>query len=146
MNSSLQSIIDEALKKKMPNSTIQNVLKKYSDPSSGDKIVKYIIEMKVLGKIYMVGVLMTENVAGTKQILTSVIKKFGGSYTSALPMFDERGVIDVSVPEKLQNLDESKLEEACTDDAIECGVEEVEITDLENKIVSVRVQSWKELL
>lgn len=52
-------------------------------------------------------------------------------------MFDERGVVEATIPEKFNGLDKSALEEACTDDAIECGAEEVEIVDYEGKIVSV---------
>lgn len=75
LNSQLKGMVEEALRKKMPNSTIQNILKKYSDPSAS-KLSKYFVDIKALNKVYMVGVLCTENVAGAKQIMASYLKKF----------------------------------------------------------------------
>lgn len=52
-------------------------------------------------------------------------------------MFDQHGIVEAIVPESHGKLTESALEEACTEDAIECGAEEIEIVDFENKVVSV---------
>lgn len=78
LNSQLQSIIDQALKHKMPNASIQNVLKRYSDANQV-KLIKFIQDFKALGKVYMVGVLLTENVNKVKQELAAFMKKFPGN-------------------------------------------------------------------
>lgn len=61
----------------MPNSSIQSVLKRYSD-SNQVKLIKFIQDFKALGKVYMVGILLTENVAGTRQNVAAFMKKFPG--------------------------------------------------------------------
>lgn len=61
----------------------------------------------------------------------------GAGFADCRNMFDERGIVEAAVPEKHNGLDASALEEACTEDAIECGAEEVEIVDFESKVVSV---------
>lgn len=134
-NSTLRSIIEEALRKKMPNTTIQNTLKKYSEPNA-IKLTKFFYDLRVLGKVYMVCALYTENVTKTKQDILAIIKKFSGTQTEARPMFDEQGVIEVVVPPEMASLDEAALEEKCTDDAIECGAEEVEVVDFTNKLAT----------
>lgn len=139
LNSQLQSIIDQALKQKMPNATIQNVLKRYSDTNQ-TKLIKFIQDFKALGKVYMVGILMTENVASTKQGVAAFMKKFpGAGFADCRNMFDERGIVEATVPETHNGLDENGLEEKCTEDAIECGAEEVEIVDFGEKLVSVSI-------
>lgn len=61
----------------MPNATIQNVLKRYSDTNQV-KLSKFIQDFKALGKVYMVGILLTENVPGARQTIASYLKKFPG--------------------------------------------------------------------
>uniref|UniRef100_A0A336LY41 CSON004979 protein n=1 Tax=Culicoides sonorensis TaxID=179676 RepID=A0A336LY41_CULSO len=135
-NTQLRQIIDQALKNKMPNSTIQNVIKKYSDPNQ-TKLIKFVQDYKALGKVHMVAVFLTENVAGTKQNLQPIMKKFpGAGVTDCRSLFDERGIVQATAPEKMNSLEETSLEEACTEDAIECGAEEIEIADFESKIVN----------
>lgn len=141
LNSQLQSLIDQALKQKMPMATIQNVLKKYSDQSNQVKLIKFIQDIRALGKVNLIAVLLTENVTLTKQTMANFLKKFPGSSIdhNCRGMFDERGLVEASVPDKLKGLDEVALEEACTEDAIECGAEEVEVLDFEEKVVNVSV-------
>ncbi|XP_063705256.1 probable transcriptional regulatory protein Kole_1935 [Culicoides brevitarsis] len=137
LNSQLQSLIDQAIKHKMPMGTIQNVIKKYSDPANSAKLVRFIQDMKALGKVQMIAVLVTENPKGTIQNMANFMKKFAGTnYDNCRSMFDERGVIEATIPDKFKDLDEAALEEACTDDAIECGAEEVEVVDFAEKIVT----------
>lgn len=70
-------------------------------------------------------------------ILTICISIPGAGFADCRNMFDEQGVVEATVPEKHNGLDEAALEEACTEDAIECGAEEVEVVDFQSKIVSV---------
>lgn len=134
-NAALKSIIEEALRKKMPQTTIQNVLKKYAEPNA-IKLTKFFWDMKVLNKVYMVIVLCTENVSKTKNESFAILKKYNGIESSARHLFDEQGIIDVIVPDSHKSLDRAAMEEKCTDDAIECGAEEVEVSDFENKGVT----------
>lgn len=75
LNATLRSIIDEAKRKNMPVATIQNTLKKYSDPN-GIKLTKFYFDLRALGKVYMVVLLYTENLPATKQNMQAVLKKF----------------------------------------------------------------------
>lgn len=75
MNATLRSLIDEAKRKNMPAATIQNTLKKYSDPNA-IKLTKYYFDLRALGKVYMVILLYTENLPATKQNMQGVLKKY----------------------------------------------------------------------
>lgn len=51
-----------------------------------------------------------------------------GAFIDARHLFEGRGVIETTITDQVMERSvETKLNEICTDDAIECGAEEVEI-------------------
>lgn len=106
----------------MPNATIQNVIKKFN--KSDAELKRYVLEVKVLNKIYVVATIFTVNLLYSKNQVTAVLRKNNAAFTDCKKIFDEAGIIEVVAPEQPGDL----LEQA-TDVAIECGAEEVDVID-----------------
>ncbi|CAD7094082.1 unnamed protein product [Hermetia illucens] len=127
INSVLRYAIDDAIKKNMPMSTVQTTIKRFEE--SQGQLKKHCLEIKIVNTpIYMVCVLYTDNLAGLRMQLTPVLKKSGGAFIDARHLFEGRGVIETTITDQVMERSvETKLNEICTDDAIECGAEEVEV-------------------
>lgn len=76
LNSSLRSIVDEALRKNMPGGTIDKIIKKAAS-SPQDKLKKFVIEIKVANKAFVVCVAYTDNLVGFKMNIAPLLKKSG---------------------------------------------------------------------
>lgn len=129
LNTALRSAIDDALRQDIPNSTIQNFLKKQLDKSNTAKLGRYVFEVRV-SNVYAVFTVFTDNLTLAKMQLNTVLRKARVIQTDTRHMFDERGTITVTAG---SNVKPDDLEEHCMNDAIECGAEDVEIDDVESK-------------
>lgn len=133
INSSLKSAIDEALRKNMPMSTIQNNIKRFE--ASKAQLKKHLLEFKVLNKVFGVCIVYTDNITGNKMLMAPLLKKAGGAFVDSCHLFDDKGVIEaIFTGEKCSSAEQ--LEEICTEDAIDAGAEEVEVVDLERNAVN----------
>ncbi|KAL5286862.1 TACO1 family protein [Megaselia abdita] len=127
LNTTLRNVIDDALKRNMPMANIKGTIKKCETDKA--QLKKYTLEFKALNKIYMVGVIFTDNLTGMKIQIATLLRKAGAAYADSQHLFDSMGIIEAIVPESKKSLPLDKLESVCTDDAIECGAEEVDITE-----------------
>lgn len=127
LNTTLRNVIDDALKRNMPMANIKGTIKKCETDKS--QLKKYTLEFKCLNKIYMVGVIFTDNLTGMKIQIATLLRKAGAAYADSQHLFDSMGLIEAIVPEDKINLPLDKLESVCTDDAIDCGAEEVNVTE-----------------
>lgn len=135
MNSHLKSVIDVALKNSMPQANIQTVIKKYSSPTA--ELRQIILEMKILNKISAVAIVYTDNTIHTKQAISTVLRKTNGAYSDCRRLFEEIGLIEAIPPMTTSSSSGSveQLLEQCTDDAIECGAEDVEVLDEKERLM-----------
>lgn len=127
----------------MPQHTIQGIIKKCSGQPAG-KLTRHIIEAKVLNKIFMVCVLYTYKYAGDRMQIASIFRKNSALAADTRHMFTEKGFLEVSA-DAIQSIGNTKnaeeFEEVCTENAIECGAEEIEILDLDKKLVLVSLNA-----
>lgn len=128
LNTTLRNVIDDAVKRNMPMANIKTTIKK----CESDKTLllkKYTLEFKALNKIYMVAVIFTDNLVALKIQLATLLRKSGSVYADSQHLFDSMGLIEAIVPQDKLNLPLDQLESICTDEAIECGAEEVNVTE-----------------
>lgn len=127
LNSALRSAVEEALKKNMPNSTIQNILKKSDSDTNLAK--KSFLEIKFMNKIFLICVFYTDNLVGNKMTIASILKKNMANFDEAKHFFIEKGVVlatDVTV----------KDEEKIMEDGITAGANDIEFDELEQNRVT----------
>lgn len=136
MNSKLASIIQEALRRNMPMATINNNLKKFKENPS--QLKKYDLELKFLGKVFLIGKYVTENVVILTSNINTIIRKEKGkaAITNIRIMFNEIGLIQVSNPSTNFKSSE-EFEGKLTEDAIECDAQDVEDVDFANKTATI---------
>ncbi|XP_055858006.1 probable transcriptional regulatory protein TTE1135 [Episyrphus balteatus] len=136
LNTQLRNIIDNALRKNMPMATIQNCIKKTS--ASKVLLKKHFLYWRFQHKVFAICSVYTENFAQFKMELAPILRKAGTVYVEGQHMFDDVGMIEAVASD--ENISKSKsvdeLEQICTEDAIECGVEEVEVLDHTKGIVN----------
>ncbi|XP_055524517.1 probable transcriptional regulatory protein BLi02909/BL01150 [Wyeomyia smithii] len=130
VNTALRAVIDEALKKNMPNSTIQGILKKSAQNPT--QLKKFTVEIKVLDQINMICVLYTDRFTQTKMEIATILKKNCSSFSDVKHHFNEQGYLEAILPADTSGDD---LLSICTDHAIDAGAEDVEIMSEENKLV-----------
>ncbi|XP_055586898.1 probable transcriptional regulatory protein BLi02909/BL01150 [Uranotaenia lowii] len=129
VNSALRATIDEALKKNMPNSTIQGILKK---SSSAGQLKKFTIEMKAFEQVNMICVLYTDRFTQMKMDIATILRKHFSNFADVKHLFDEQGYVEAIAP--LENA-KNDLLSSCTEDAIEAGAEDVEVMNEESRLV-----------
>ncbi|XP_058061447.1 probable transcriptional regulatory protein Teth514_1449 [Anopheles bellator] len=122
VNNVLRATIDEALKKNMPNATIQGILKKSTAQSA--ELKKYILEIKALDQINIVCVLYTDRFTQLKMEMATVLRKNFALFFDTKHAFDEIGFVEAIPPAEVQIED---LTSVCTDHAIEMGAEDIEV-------------------
>lgn len=127
INTNLRNIIDDAVKRNMPMASIKGTIKKCETDKS--QLKKYTLEFKALNKIYMMAIIFTDNLTGMKIQLATLLRKGGAAYADSQHLFDSMGLIEAIVPEAKAKLPLESMENVCTDDAIECGAEDVNIID-----------------
>lgn len=129
LNTQLRNIIDRALRKNMPMVTIQNCIKK----TTATKVLlkKHFLYWRFQQKVFAICALYTENFPQLKMELAPVLRKSGTVYVEGQHMFDDVGMIETIVNDQILSKAKTaeELEQICTEDAIECGVEEVEVLD-----------------
>ncbi|XP_055922317.1 probable transcriptional regulatory protein Cagg_2594 [Eupeodes corollae] len=129
LNVQLRNVMDDALRKNMPMATIQNCIKKTT--ASKTLLKKYFLCWRFRHKVFAICALYTDNFPQLKMDLAAVLRKSGTVYIEGQHMFDEVGIIEAIANQdsisKSKSLEE--FEQICTEDAIECGVEEVEVLD-----------------
>ena len=123
LNSQLKSVIEIALKNSMPNSKVTDVIKKYN--KSDAELKRVPLEIKVLNKIYVVAVIFTDNLTYAKNQISTILRKSNAAFAESRKLFDEKGLIEVLAPADVTG----DLLEHATDVAIECGAEDVEMID-----------------
>lgn len=127
LNSGLKSAVEEALKKNMPNSTIQNILKK---PGSEALFKKNVLQIKFLNKIFIICFFYTDNLVGHKMtIASSILKRNSAVYSEAAHFFDEHGVV---VATDVTEKNEDKIME----DGITAGANDIEFDELDQNRVT----------
>lgn len=124
VNNVLRAAIDEALKKNMPNATIQGILKKCSTQSV--ELKKYTLEIKALDQVNVICVLYTDRFAQLKMDMATILRKNFALFFNTMHAFDEKGFVEAIPPEEIKVDD---LVSVCTDHAIEMGAEDIEVMD-----------------
>lgn len=132
VNATLRAAIDEALKKNMPNSTIQGILKKFASQQSAVQLKKYTVEMKAFDQINLICVLYTDRFTQLKMEMATTLRKNFSKFSEVKHMFDEHGYVEAIVSGSKTGDD---LLSVCTEDAIEAGAEDVEVMNEESKLV-----------
>ncbi len=136
MNTPLRVAVDEALKRNMPNATIQGVLKKCSGQNL--KLKKHLLEIRHGFKVFMVVALYTENLSQSKPFISPILKKSSSTFTDTIHMFFDKGIVEVVGNDTLETKTPEELEEIATEHAIDSGAEELEIIDAKSKHMTVR--------
>lgn len=117
----------------MPMASINNQIKK----SAGNQVQlkKLTIEMKVLNKVFMIGVFYTENLQLVKSPVFTLLRRTGqnSAVADVKHMFDEMGIVQVMSPDGKLYTTPEFFEEKMTEIAIEVDAQEVEDIDFENK-------------
>lgn len=132
VNATLRAAIDEALKKNMPNSTIQGVLKKFATQQSAAQLKKFTVEIKAFDQVNLICVLYTDRFTQLKMEMATTLRKNFSNFSEVKHMFDEQGYVEATASE---NKAGSDLLSACTEDAIEAGAEDVEIMNEESRLI-----------
>uniref|UniRef100_A0A182QCT2 Transcriptional regulator n=1 Tax=Anopheles farauti TaxID=69004 RepID=A0A182QCT2_9DIPT len=130
INNVLRAAIDEALKKNMPNATIQGILKKCSTQSV--ELKKYTLEIKALDQVNVICVLYTDRFAQLKMEMATILRKNFALFFDTMHAFDERGFVEAIPPPEVQSAD---LLSVCTDHAIETGAEDIEVMDENSRLI-----------
>ncbi|EDS35950.1 cystinosin [Culex quinquefasciatus] len=132
VNATLRAAIDEALKKNMPNSTIQGILKKFATQQSAAQLKKFTVEIKAFDQVNLICVLYTDRFTQLKMEMATTLRKNFSNFSEVKHMFDEQGYVEAIASE---NKAESDLLSACTEDAIEAGAEDVELMNEESRLI-----------
>lgn len=124
----------------MPAHTIQGILKKAAGTSADSpKLKRYVIEARVLNKVFMVMIMYTDKYAGDRMVISTLFRKGGATTCDTRHMFTEKGFVDAIASETIAGSDVSaeQLEEICTEHAIESEAEELDVLDAEKRHMMV---------
>lgn len=130
VNNTLRAAIDEALKKNMPNSTIQGILKKASQSSS--QLKKFTVEIKAFDQINVICVLYTDRFTQIKMEIATQLRKNFSMFNDVKHLFDEQGYIEAILKTEASA---DELLSVCTEHAIEVGAEDVEVMSEDSKLL-----------
>lgn len=129
-NSYLRTAIEQATKKNMPMSTINNQIKKFN--ANDAQLKRYFLEFKAQNRLFFICEAYTENLAMFKQNMNTVLRKSGGSMADVKHFFEETGLVFVTRPDVTAST-ASEFEDKLTEDAIESDAQEVEDIDFAAK-------------
>lgn len=90
-----------------------------------------------MNKVFMICVLYSDNIPGTRMTIAPILKKNGATVTDTRHMFFDKGIIEAFAGDNVNASTRDELEEICTEHAIECGAEELEILDVASKHLTV---------
>ncbi|XP_062534219.1 probable transcriptional regulatory protein TTE1135 [Armigeres subalbatus] len=130
VNNALRAAIDEALKKNMPNSTIQGILKKGNQSTA--QLKKFCLEIKAFEQVSVICVLYTDRFTQLKMEMATILRKNFAAFTDVKHMFDEQGYVEAVWKVDIPGDD---LLSMCTEHAIEIGSEDVEVMSEETKLL-----------
>lgn len=83
LNSTLQSVIEESLRKNMPMATIQNNIKKSQQTKA--ELKKHQVQIRYKQKVFATCILYTDNFPGLKMEMTPIVRKAG--YVGTIILF-----------------------------------------------------------
>lgn len=149
LNTELRSAIDAAQKRNMPNATIQNILQKCAATPVADnkQLKKMLIQLRIQAKIFAIVVVYSDNLALARIQLATILRRYNVIAQDIRHLFSEKGFIEAYATDmdcssnSPANATVSQLEETATNDAIEAGIEELEIIDAPTKHIMVHIQS-----
>lgn len=124
INTMLRSAIDEALRRDVPKSTVQNFLKKLTETKDKNTVQKHLFEGRLYKKLYVVIVVFTDNLAHTKIQIATSFRKHLVEATNTKRLFDEQGVFHVIARD---GITAENIEEECLNDADECGANDFDV-------------------
>ncbi|KAI9586242.1 hypothetical protein GQX74_002089 [Glossina fuscipes] len=137
LNSKLRNVIDDALRKNMPMSSIQSSIKKCQQNKT--ELKRYRLDLRFKQKVFIVLIIYTDNYSGLKQEIAPILRKSGAMVIDTNNLFEEYGLIEATVSEE-RLVSSKNIEELATEDAIECGAEEVEVSDAAAGLVNKYVE------
>lgn len=133
INSTLRNAIEEAQRRDVPKSTIQNLLKKLTETKDKTTFQRHLFEGKLYKKIFVVISIYTESLAHTKIQMATVFRKHFVDASNSKRLFDEKGVLNVIARD---GISPEKIEDECLSDAIECGAEDIEVFNANERKVT----------
>lgn len=133
INPTLRNAIEEAQRRDVPRSTIQNLLKKLSETKDKTAFQRHLFEGKLYKKLYFVIAIYTDSLAHTKIQIASAYKKHLVDATNTKRLFDERGVLHVIARDEIKS---ENIEDECLSDAIECGAEDIDVFNANERQVT----------
>lgn len=131
LNSYLKTVIDQATKLNMPMATINNQIKKFNP--SDVQMRRYFLEIKSIGRLFLICEVCTDNIAGLKQFMYTVMRKAGQTtFGDVKHFFEEMGTVHVTKSDGNYK-DAEDFENQLTEHALECDAQEVEVVDFNSK-------------
>lgn len=112
-NPSLRALIDKARGVNMPKDNIDRAIKRGSGELAGDVVEELYYEGILPGNIQVVIKCLTDNRNRSAASVRHALSKYGGSLSSVMWNFEQKGVIEISQEEiknKNINLEELELE------------------------------------
>jgi translational activator of cytochrome c oxidase 1 len=135
----------------MPMSTIDKNIKKFNNADA--KLTRHFFEIKTMNRVFLVCEVYTENLAGLKQTVNTVMRKaaHNTSLAEIMHYFEEIGYVQVTCPVGKTFANASEFEDSLTEHAIECDALEVENIDFEGKSATficrpIDIEKMKRLL
>lgn len=130
----LKSVIEEAKKRDVPKSSIENVLSKLSKTKdTTNAFRRYLFEIRLYKKLYIILSIFTDNLALTRNQLSQPFRKHFAEMTNTKRLFTERGVFHVI---GRPDIKADNFEDECLNDAVECGAEDIEIFNIAERQVT----------
>lgn len=133
LNTTLRNAIDEALRRDVPQNTIQATLKKYAQTPDTTKLHRHLYEGRLYHKVFAIIAIYTENLQLTRNQIAAALKKHKFVSDGTKNLFTERGVIDAIARPEIRS---DNIEDDCLEDAIECGAEDIEVHDANEKQIT----------
>ncbi|XP_065089482.1 probable transcriptional regulatory protein Teth514_1449 [Ochlerotatus camptorhynchus] len=130
VNNGLRAAIDDALKKNMPNSTIQGILKKASQSST--QLKKFSLEIKAFDQINIICVLYTDRFTQLKIEMATTLRKNFATFNDCKHLFEEQGYIEAILKSEVPK---DELLSIGTEHAIEAGAEDVEVMNDDSNLL-----------
>ncbi|KAM7351659.1 putative transcriptional regulatory protein TTE1135 [Cochliomyia hominivorax] len=132
-NIQLKSVLEEALRKNMPMATIRNNIQKCVQDKN--KLKRYKLDICYGKKVFAVCVMYTDNYAGVKMDMATVLRKAGANILDASHLFEEVGIIQ-AVFDKCRLKKGGDINDMVMEDAIMYGAEDVKIVDEDSGVVN----------
>uniref|UniRef100_A0A1B0BV23 TACO1/YebC-like second and third domain-containing protein n=1 Tax=Glossina palpalis gambiensis TaxID=67801 RepID=A0A1B0BV23_9MUSC len=102
------------------------------------ELKRYRLDLRFKQKVFIVLIIYTDNYSGLKQEIAPILRK-SGAMIDTNNLFEEYGLIEATVS-KERLVSSKNIEELATEDAIECGAEEVEVSDAAAGLVNKYVE------